>query len=110
MALSPSDGLRAAAAPLTSGGGHRVFALDTSSDSITLAAGTHEILNAGSELAFVRLGSAVSVPSDKAAETSAQGFVPANGALTVFVAADTALYAQVASGTTTLHIMRKVPA
>lgn len=102
-----SDLRRAATAPFTSAGGHRVFALDTNDDSLTLAVGTHEIYNAGSELAYVRLGSATSIPSDKAAETGAQAVVPGGGVLTVAVPEATDLHAKTASSTTTLHIVRK---
>lgn len=102
-----SDLRRAASAPFTSAGGHRVFALDTSDDSIILAVGTHEVFNAGSELAYIRLGAATAVPSDKAAETSGQAVIPGGGALTVAVAEATDLHAKTGSSTTTLHIVRK---
>lgn len=102
-----SDLRRAGTAPFTATGGHRIFALDTSDDSITLAAGTHEVFNAGSELAYIRLGAATAVPSDKAAETSAQAVIPGGGVLSIAVAEATAMHAKTASSTTTLHLVRK---
>ena len=107
MAITPSDLSRAEEAPFSASGGHRIFVADTSPDSITLAAGAHELFNAGSELAYIRLGSAVSVPSDKAAEVSAQAVVPAGGALSIALASETVLHALTASSSTTLHVVRK---
>lgn len=106
MATIPSDAYRAAAAPFSADCLHQVFNLDTSPDSITLQGGVYEVLNAGSELAFVRIGTAVSVPSDKASGTAAQAVIPAGGVVTLYVPAG-ALHGQVAAGTTTLHLLRK---
>lgn len=102
-----SDLSRAADAPLTAQGGYRAFTADTSPDSIALAAGVHEVLNAGSELAYLRLGSAVSIPADKAAEVSAQTVVPAGGVCVIATAEEVALHALTASGSAVLHIVRK---
>lgn len=103
---TPADAYRASSAPLSADCLHQVFELDTSPDSITLLTGTYEVLNVGSELAFVRVGAAVSIPADKAAGTAGQAPIPAGGLLTFYVE-EGALHGQVATGTTTLHIVRK---
>lgn len=102
----PADAYRASAAPLSADCTHQIFELDTSPDSITLTAGTYEVSNVGAQLAFVRVGSAVSVPADKAAGTAGQGIIHAGGVTTIYMDAG-ALHGVVASGTTTLHLIRK---
>ena len=102
-----SDLFRAADAPLIASGGHRTLDASTSPASIALAAGVHEVFNAGSVLAFVRLGAAVSVPISGATEVSAQGVVPAGGALTIALPEAATVHALTATGSATLHIVRK---
>ena len=102
-----SDLSRAADAPLIAGGGHRTLDASTSPASIALAAGVHEVFNAGTVLAFVRIGAAVSVPSSGAAEVSAQGLVPAGGALVIALPEAATVHALTGSSSATLHFVRK---
>lgn len=106
-----SDSYRAAAAPLIASGGHRTLDASTSPASIALAAGVHEVFNAGSALgsalAFVRIGTAVSIPSSGDAEVSAQGIVPVGGALVIALPEAATVHALTGSGSATLHFVRK---
>ena len=102
-----SDLSRAADAPLIASGGHRTLDASTSPASIALALGVHEVFNAGSVLAFVRIGTAVSVPSSGAAEVSAQGIVPAGGSLVIALPEAATVHALTGSSSATLHFVRK---
>ncbi len=102
-----SDLSRAADAPLIAGGGHRTLDASTTPASIALAPGVHEVFNAGTVLAFVRIGAAVSVPSSGAAEVSAQGLVPAGGALVIALPEAATVHALTGSSSATLHFVRK---
>ena len=102
-----SDLSRAADAPLIAGGGHRTLDASTTPASIALAAGVHEVFNAGSVLAFVRIGAAVSVPASGADEVSAQGVVPAGGSLVIALPEAATVHALTGSSSATLHFVRK---
>ena len=102
-----SDLSRAADAPLIAGGGHRTLDASTTPASIALAPGVHEVFNAGSVLAFVRIGAAVSVPASGADEVSAQGIVPAGGALVIALPEAATVHALTGSSSATLHFVRK---
>lgn len=102
-----SDLSRAADAPLIAGGGHRTLDASTTPASIALAPGVHEVFNAGTVLAFVRIGAAVSVPSSGAAEVSAQGLVPAGGALVIALPEAATVHELTGSSSATLHFVRK---
>ena len=106
-APSSPDAARLGAHPLTSACGHRRLDLTTVDASITLADGVYEVLNPSTVLAYVRIGSAVSVPSTGAAEVAGQSPVPAGGSVTLAMGAGD-LHALTATGTATLEILRKV--
>jgi hypothetical protein len=106
-APSSPDAARLGAHPLTIACAHRRLDLTTSDTSITLVDGVYEVYNAGTVLAYVRIGSAVIVPSTGAAEVAGQAPVPAGGAVTLAMGAGD-LHALTASGTATLEILRKV--
>lgn len=107
MNFATYDLLRAANGPVTASGGHRIFVADTTPDSITLAAGVYEVANEGAVAAYLRIGAAVSIPADKAAEVSAQTIVFANGATTIALAEEAAVHALTGSSSATLHFVRK---
>lgn len=100
---------RIAATPFASDTGHRILEIDTSDDSIDLAPGAYDAYLDGSTLAYGRIGASVDLPSDKAAEKAGQFPIPPGGVVTFVVSGATtvALHAKTASGTGTLHIMRK---
>ena len=100
---------RIADLPFGSDTGHRVFAIDTSDDTINLAPGVYEAYNAGTVKVYARIGAATAIPADKAAEEAGQFVIPA-GASVTFVnddSGDGTLHAKTASGTTTLDLHRK---
>lgn len=108
MSFGTYDPVRAAEGPLLAAGGYRVLEASTSPASITLAAGVHEIYNEGPQPAYVRIGSAVSVPSSGDPEVSGQAFVPVGATLVLALPAATAMHALVSADTAMLHCVRKV--
>lgn len=101
---------RIAATPFADDTGHRIFSLDTSDDSISLAPGAYEIyLVPAAALGYARIGAATSVPADKDAEVAGQFVLVPGASITVCIAGGTtvALHAKLSSGTGDLHIMRK---
>lgn len=99
---------RIASLPFTSATEHRRFDVSATPANITLAVGAYEILNEGSNTAFVRLGTAVSIPSSGAAAVTGQVAIPAGGAVTLVVDDDhKTMHGLTSSGVTTLSLMRK---
>ena len=110
MPITPSDALRALDAPILAATGHRTLDLTTGDASISLAAGSYEVINGGSVLVYVHLGSVVSVPASGAAEVAGQCPIPAGAKANVHIPGDAAvaLHGSTASGTATIHLVRKV--
>jgi hypothetical protein len=106
-APAPSDAARLDDHPITANSGHRRLTVSTSPASITLVAGVYEVYNSGTVLAYVRIGSVVSIPSSGDPEVSGQAPVPAGGAITLSMDAGD-LHGLTASGSATLEIVRKV--
>ena len=110
MPITPSDALRALDAPIVAATGHRTLDLTTGGENISLAAGSYEVINGGTVLVYVRLGSAVSIPSSGAAEEAGQCPIPAGAKANIHIPGDAAvtLHGVTASATATIHLVRKV--
>lgn len=88
---------------------HRRFTVDTSADNLPdLEAGAWLVYNPGTVAAYLRPGTAVSIPADKAAGVAGQWVIPPGGYARVVVggAATVALHGITATGSTTLELMR----
>lgn len=106
---TPSDLARASAAPVLATGGLRTLDLTTTDASITLAPGAYEAFNSGTAHAVACLGATTASlpPSTGAAEAAAAFMVPAGGASSFAILAETVLHAKLLSSTGTLYLHRK---
>lgn len=107
MSLPLTTLQRIAAAPFDASTTLLRFELDGSDDHVTLPAGVWTLVLESTTTACFKLGSAASVPTDKAA--AAAGFVLTAGAsVQLSLDEDTALHGIMRSGTGTLWAMRQV--
>lgn len=109
MTIPRSLAERISVLPLGSDTEHRTLDLTSADASIALVPGAYEAYLSSTTLGFARIGSAVSVPASGAAAVTGQWVIPAGGAVTFVLAGATTvtLHAQLASGTGTLHLVRK---
>ena len=106
MSLLSPRAQRLADQPFDAHTATRTLALSTTDASVTLPAGVYEAFNEGSATAAVRLGaSTTGLPSTT--ETAGLFPVPASGAGSFVLLADTVVHARCLSGTGTLYLMRK---
>lgn len=107
MSTSRAIAERLANLPYGSDTEHRRFVVDATPDNVTdLVLGGYEVYNGGTVTAYLRQGSAVSIPADKAAGVSGQFAVPPGGVV-LLVANSTTLHFVTVSGSTTLDLHRK---
>lgn len=107
MSITPSDLVRAGSAPFTADGGTRMFELDSTPDSLDIAAGLYTIYNGGSAMAHIRLGSAVVALTDKADEVAGQFLVAPGGSIDLAVPSDVTLHGGCATSTE-IYLLRRV--
>lgn len=106
----PTEAFTQSSAPYSSRTTTRTLDLTTSSTSISLAAGTYELVvpSGAAGLVAVRHGATADAlpPSTGAAEVT--GYMLAPGSVSVLYLDDAAtLHARVLSGTTTIYLIRK---
>ena len=100
--------LRAVAEPYDTNTKRRALALTVADDSIDLPGDVYHLTHDGTAAVSVRIGAAVEVPASGAAEVAGFVIPPGGLAEVMMPAGGAALHALIASGTATLHIVRKV--
>jgi len=107
MSIPRSLAERISVLPFASDTEHRRLDLSTTPANISLAAGAHEVYNGGSVVAYLRLGSGVSIPASGGAAVAGQFPVPAGAVVTFVTDGAAAVYGLTETSTTTLDFMRK---
>ena len=109
MAIPRSLAERIASVPFDADTAHDLLSLTTSDASITLPPGAYDAWLDATATGYVRIGAAVSLPSSGTPTAVAGQFPIAAGGVVTFVQrSSAAVHAQLASGTGTLHFMRKL--